>query len=152
MTDRTVIHDTFTIERDYPVPLNHTWSAWADPAIKGRWFASAAGQEHELDFRAGGLEITRGTAPDGTAMVFESTYRDIVAPQRIVYTSTLSGDDELLTVSLTTVLFTAAGDATHLTLVEQATFLDGHEKPEWRSHGTGAWLDALGADLAAVTT
>jgi uncharacterized protein YndB with AHSA1/START domain len=152
MTEQSVIHHTFTIERKYPVALNSTFQAWAVPAIKARWFAPAPGQEHHLDFRVGGLEITRGTAPDGTAMVFTSHYQDIVDCQRIVYTSTLSGNGVLATVSLTTLLFALVGEHTKLTLVEQATFLDGREKPEWRENGTDQWLDGLGADLAIVPT
>ena len=151
MTDHAAIHHTFTIERSYPVPPAHTFRAWADPAIKGRWFAPAAGQEHQLDFRVGGAEITRGTAPDGTAMVFASHYHDILEQQRLVYSSTLSGDGVLSTVSVTTVEFAPAAGGTAVTLIEQATFLDGREKPQWREHGTGAWLDGLGADLAVAS-
>jgi len=150
MTEHSVIHHTFTIERSYPVAPQLTFQAWAVPAIKARWFAPAAGQEHHLDFRVGGVEITRGTAPDGTAMVFTFHYHDIVDQERIVYTSTLTGDGVLATVSLTTLVFALDGEQTELTLVEQATFLDGHEKPEWREHGTGQWLDGLGAELATV--
>ena len=151
MSDHTVLHDTFTIERHYPVPLTHTFRAWAEPAIKGRWFAPADGQEHRLDFRVGGVEVTRGTAPNGTVMVFRSHYHDIVDEQRLVYSSTLSGNDVLSTVSVTTVEFDAVDGGTALTLIEQATFLDGRERPEWREHGTAAWLDGLGADLAQAS-
>ena len=149
MSDHTAIHHTFTIERSYPVAPAAAFRAWADPEVKGRWFAPAAGQEHQLDFRVGGAEITSGTAPDGTAMVFASRYHDILDDERLVYSSTLSGDDVLSTVSLTTVEFAPADGGTALTLIEQATFLDGREKPQWREHGTAAWLDALGTDLAA---
>ena len=151
MNSHTVIHHTFTIERRYPVAPAHVFRAWSEPAIKRRWFAPAAGQEHQLDFRPGGVEVTRGTAPDGTAMAFTSRYHDILPSERLVYSSTLFGDDVLSTVSLTTVEFIAADGGTAVTLIEQATFLDGREQPQWREHGTGAWLDALGADLAVAS-
>ncbi|WP_432921388.1 SRPBCC domain-containing protein [Microbispora sp. CA-135349] len=104
------------------------------------------GGEHEPDFRVGGREINRAYG-DGTSLIFESWYRDIVADSRIVYTSSLYGGDELATVSLTTVELAPADGGTLLRLTEQATFLDGREDPGWRRQGTGDWLDALGAEL-----
>jgi len=80
-------------------------------------------------------------------MTFESIYRDIVPQQRIVYTSTLSAGDDVMTVSLTTVEFRPAEAGARLVLTEQGTFLDGREEPAWREHGTAAQLDALAAEL-----
>jgi uncharacterized protein YndB with AHSA1/START domain len=146
MSDRAIIHDTFTLQRTYDTPPGRVFAAWADPAAKGRWFAGP-GAAHNLDFRVGGREVTRGNH-DGTAMTFESEYREIVPDERIVYTSTMSADQTLWTVSLTTVEFAAADGGTRLTLTEHGAFLDGHEQPVWREQGTGAWLDALGPELA----
>jgi uncharacterized protein YndB with AHSA1/START domain len=80
-------------------------------------------------------------------MTFESLYRDIVPGERIVYTSTLSAGDDVMTVSVTTVEFSAAEGGTRLVLTEQGAFLDGREEPAWREHGTAAQLDALAAEL-----
>jgi uncharacterized protein YndB with AHSA1/START domain len=147
MTDPSVIHSTFTLERVYPAPTVRVFAAWADPASKARWFAGPTGR-HELDFRVGGQEVNRVHNQGGQAMAFESRYHDIVDGRRIVYTSTLSVDDAVVTVSLTTVELAPEGDTTRLTLTEHGAFLDGHEQPEWRAEGTGKWLDALGAELA----
>ena len=123
------------------------FDAWADPKAKARWFSRADG-EHELDFRVGGVEINRVRHPDGPLMTFESRYHDIVPHGRIVYSSTLSADGVLWTVSVTTVeLHREGDDDTRLLLVEQDTFLDGHEQPSWREQGTSDWLNALGAEL-----
>ncbi|MFI5069179.1 MAG: hypothetical protein ACHP9Z_35080, partial [Streptosporangiales bacterium] len=52
-------------------------------------------------------------APEGGPMMtFESIYRDILPQQRIVYTSTMSAGNELMTVSLTTVEFRPAEGGT----------------------------------------
>jgi uncharacterized protein YndB with AHSA1/START domain len=83
-------------------------------------------------------------------MTFETLYRDIVPEQRIVYTSTLSTETGLWTVSLTTVEFTPGEDGgTRLVLTEQGAYLDGQEQPAWREHGTADQLDALDAQLRA---
>lgn len=146
MTDRSALHATFEIERSYPAPPARMFAAWADPAVKRSWFAP--GGAHELDFRVGGREVNRNRHDDGTVLTFESWYRDIVADERIVYTSTLSTSDTPVTVSLTTVLFRSAGAGTELLLTEQGTFLDGQEDPSWREQGTASWLTALGEELA----
>jgi uncharacterized protein YndB with AHSA1/START domain len=121
------------------------FSAWADPAAKARWFAGPD-SGHELDFRVGGREVNYGRH-EGALLTFESFYRDIVSGARIVYTSTLSADETLSTVSLTTVELSPTADGTRLVLTEQGTYLDGLEQPSWREQGTSDWLDALGAEL-----
>ncbi|MEV5572286.1 SRPBCC family protein [Spirillospora sp. NPDC052269] len=149
MTDRVVAHATFSLERLYASKPARVFAAWADPAAKARWFAGPDA-EHELDFRVGGREVNRGRRDGGRVLTFESWYRDIVLNERIVYTSTLSAGEDLATVSLTTVEFHPADGGTRLLLTEQGTFLEGREEPSWREQGTGAWLDALAAELSRV--
>ncbi|HEU5156633.1 MAG TPA: SRPBCC domain-containing protein [Streptosporangiaceae bacterium] len=147
MTDRSVTHATFGLERHYAVDPARVFAAWADPAAKARWFAAPEG-EYELDFRVGGREVIRARRADGPDLTCESWYRDIVPGERIVYTSTLYADEDVATVSLTTVEFSGAdGGGTRLLLTEQGTFLDGREDPDWRERGTGDWLDAIDAEL-----
>jgi hypothetical protein len=42
MTDRRVIHSTFSLERVYEASTGHVFAAWADPAAKARWFLPTA--------------------------------------------------------------------------------------------------------------
>ena len=146
--DRNITHATFTLERSYPVPPARVFAAWADPAAKARWFTPGPGSGHELEFRVGGREVATGGPDGGPVMRFETLYRDIVPQQRIVYTSTLSTETDLMTISLTTVEFTPGEDGgTRLVLTEQGAYLDGHEQPAWREEGTASQLDALAAEL-----
>jgi uncharacterized protein YndB with AHSA1/START domain len=150
MTDHSVTHATFSLERVYQVPPARVFAAWADPAAKAQWFAGP-GAEHELDFRVGGREVNRGRHPDaGALLTFESVYHDIVPDERIVYSSALRSADTLATVSLTTVLLSPTTEGTRLLLTEQGTYLDGREDPAWRERGTGEWLAALGAALSGA--
>lgn len=149
MTDRSVKHSTYTLERTYAAPPAAVFAAWSDPATKSTWFAPDDGR-YSLDFRVGGTEAVHGG--DGVELVPRSAYHDIVTDERIVYTTTLFADEILSTVSLTTVLFTCDGDGTRLTLIEQGTFLDDHEQPGWRQQGTGDWLDALGHQVTTQWT
>ena len=75
MTDRSITHATFSLERLYPIPVARTFDAWAFP--KARWFAAPSG-EHELDFRVGGREVHRSRHDGGSLLTFESWYREIV--------------------------------------------------------------------------
>jgi uncharacterized protein YndB with AHSA1/START domain len=150
MSDRNVVHSTFTLEREFPVSPSVVFGAWADPGSKSRWFAGNP-DAYELDFRPGGTE-TNAAVHGGKRITWEALYREIVTDERIVYTSVLCEDGITATVSLTTVEFEPNGDGTRLVLVEAGAYLDGRELPEWREEGTAAWLDRLGTLLATVRT
>jgi uncharacterized protein YndB with AHSA1/START domain len=126
------------------------FAAWADPAIKRRWFAGPeewGTGRHELDFRVGGREVNRGGPPGGPVYTFTSLYGDIVPDQRIVYTYEMHVDDKRMSISVATVEFMLDGAGTRLILTEQGAFLDGLDKSEYREQGTNDLLDALGREM-----
>lgn len=148
VAEHAVLHATFTLERRYNAPPARVFAAWADPVAKARWFVGAGG-EHELDFRVGGIEVNRNVH-DGRVLTFASRYCDIIADRRIVFSSTLSSDATLATVSVTSVQLELAGTGCLLVLTQSGIYLDGHEQPSWREQGTGAQLDALARELEPV--
>jgi uncharacterized protein YndB with AHSA1/START domain len=150
VTTRSVTHTTFAIERHYPHPPKRVFSAFADPALKRRWFAVPSDwvdTHHSMDFRIGGRETNRGGPPGGTVHRFEAIYQDIVEDERIVYTYDLHLGDQHMSVSLATIELVADGDGTKMTFTEQGAFLDGIDDPAQREHGTNLLVDALGAAL-----
>jgi uncharacterized protein YndB with AHSA1/START domain len=149
MSERSVEHATFALERTYDAAPARVFAAWADPAAKARWFGSAGedGGEYELDFRVGGREYSRGKAPNGQTYTFEALYQDIVPDERLVYTYDMHLDEARISVSLGTVELKAAGDGTRLVYTEQGAFLDGLDTAAPREQGTGSLLDALGEEL-----
>jgi uncharacterized protein YndB with AHSA1/START domain len=143
MSGRSVEHATFVVERRYEVSPERAFAAWADPEAKARWFVDSEASL-ELDFRVGGRERSRGTAPDGKAYSYEALYQDIVPAERIVYTYDMHLEETRISVSLATVEFRPVGDnGTRLVFTEQGAFLDGHEFPARRAGGMGSLLDAL---------
>jgi uncharacterized protein YndB with AHSA1/START domain len=148
MTKRSTTHATFVIERTYDASPARVFAAWADPAAKRSWFGSgAAAAEHELDFRVGGRELNRGGPPSGPVYAYEAQYRDIVADQRIVYSYDMYMDETRISVSVATVEFGPVGSGTRLIFTEQGAFLDGHDTPAQREHGTRSLLDKLDVAL-----
>lgn len=147
MSEHSVVNSTFTLERRYPVHVSQVFKAWADPEIKARWFAPSS-SGYQPDFRPGGIESIR-VVLNSKEIAWESLYRQIVQNRRIVYTSVLSENETVATVSLTTVEFETDGEGTRLVLVEAGAYLDEREQPAWREQGTGDWLDRLGRTVSS---
>ena len=142
-----VTHSTFTLERRYPASVERVFQAWANPEARRRWMAQGA--EHSQNFVVGGLETAKGFDPEGRALTYEARYAEIVPNERILTTSTLHTEDQLSTVSVTSVEFRAEDAETQVVLTEHGIYLPGQEQPEWREHGTAQQLDTLAAEFAA---
>jgi uncharacterized protein YndB with AHSA1/START domain len=157
MTARSVIHDTFTIERTYPATPSRVFAAFASAAAKNIWgdtgdleSADAGGGADEFDFRVGGRERF-GHKWQGTAYRYDALYYDIVPEQRIVYSYEMYANDARISVSVTTIEFAKSGDGTALAYTEQGAYLDGidgPEAPDLRKEGTTEMLDNLTGYLA----
>jgi len=146
MTDRSIAHGTFTLERRYPASPARVFRAWADPAIKQRWFGG--GQAPQVfDFREGGREYSEGEG-GGATFIFDVTYQDIVENNRIVYTYHMSMNGKRISVSVAAIELFADGEGTRMTVTEHGCFFDGLDTIEQRRAGTEQMVDALGAELA----
>ena len=142
--ERSTTQATFVIERTYAASPERVWSAWADPRRKLEWFGPKELKgEHELDFRVGGHERFGTKGPGGSLYSFDAVYQDIVSGQRIVHCYDMHRDDVRISVSLATIEIEAHGDGARLTLTEHGVYLDGHDTPEQREHGTNAMIEAL---------
>lgn len=150
--NRTIAHGTFIIERDYAASPGRVYSAFAEPNQKLRWFgdpAVQAGSSYDIDFRIGGRESMRGSAPNGgPAFSYDAVYQDIVDDARIVYSYEMTMDGRRISVSVATIEFIGTDGGTHLILTEQGAFLDGLDTNEIRERGTRELLDLLDSYLA----
>ena len=158
MSARSVIHDTFTIERTYPAAPARVFAAFASEEAKSSWGDTGdlepVGGPAEFDFRVGGRERFSHRW-QGTAYRYDALYYDIVPDQRIVYSYEMYADETRISVSVTTIEFAASGDGTALTFTEQGAYLDGFDGPEapaLRREGTTEMLDNLTGYLKAQAT
>lgn len=161
MTDPSVIHDTFTIERTYPATPSRVFAAFASAEAKNAWGdtgdlepADGPGALAEFDFRVGGRERF-GIKMNGTNFRYDARYYDVVPDQRIVYAYEMYADDARISVSVATIEFAKNADGTALTWTEQGAYLDGIDGPQapsLRQEGTTEMLDGLTRYLTSHTT
>ena len=151
MKERSAQHATFVIERTYPASPARLYRAFTDPAAKARWFAGPAGQWKELerrhDLRVGGRELVKGAFEDGPVSTYDALIHDLVPGERLVYSYTMKLDDVPISVSLSTVVISAAGEGVRLHYTEQVVFLDGYDDAGKRKMGSEGLFDQLGRSL-----
>ena len=150
MSKQSATHGTFTLERVYDAAPARVFEAWADPAIKARWFVGPSDWqllERSIDFRVGGKERLSGRKGSGIVSTFDAVYHDIVPERRIIYCYDMRLDEVHISASLATVQLAPAGNGTRLTFTEQAVFLDGYDDSGSRERGTRILLEQLGGEL-----
>jgi len=103
---RSVIHDTFTIERSYPATPQRVFAAFASAEAKNIWsdigdLEEAGGDAGiaEFDFRVGGRERF-SFKYRGVTYRYDARYYDIVPEQRIVYSYEMYADGARMSVSV----------------------------------------------------
>jgi uncharacterized protein YndB with AHSA1/START domain len=158
MTQLSVIHDTFAIERTYPATTSRVFGAFASEEAKNAWgdtgdlaSADGAAAESEFDFRIGGRERF-GFKYQGITYRYDGRYYDIVPDQRIIYSYEMYADDVRISVSVATIEFAKTDAGTVLTWTEQGAYLDGFDGetgPQLRAEGTAEMLDGLEKYLAS---
>jgi uncharacterized protein YndB with AHSA1/START domain len=150
MAERSVTHATFTLERSYDAPPAKVFKAFADPAIKRRWFVEGDGwdvEEFTGEFKIGGVERSRFRFQGGEPVHNDTTYHDIVPNERIIFAYTMTVGQNRISASLATCEFKPSGSGTHFVFTEQGAFLDGLDSVGSREGGWKGLLDALGRAL-----
>lgn len=156
MEGRSVIHNTFVIERNFSQSPRRVFQAFADRGEKRRWFAESDSyetQQYEMDFRVGGVEdgrylMNERTPLPGATISYKGTYLDIVPQERIVTVSLMSVGEHPISATLVTFEFLLQGKGTKLVCTHQGAFFEGADGPDRRRGGWEHLFDQLDKQLA----
>lgn len=152
-TEGSVAHAGFTLTRDYPVPVEAVWAAYAEEEQRKQWFGASDSWttgEWQHDFRVGGRDVAEGRFHDGPLSRYEAVYTDIVEPVRIVLGYDMWIDGTHISTSVASYELEAVDGGTRLTHTEHGIHLDGVDTGAQREAGTRSLLDALGQHLRRV--
>jgi uncharacterized protein YndB with AHSA1/START domain len=150
MTNRSVVHASFTITRHWKASPERVFQAFADQTKKDAWFGGGADWMpvgRSFDFREGGREHAAGRWKTGMVSKFDCIYLDIVPNERIIYSYVMHLDDRKISVSQAAIELTPENGGTKLTLTEYGDYLDGYDDAGSREHGTNFLMDALGKSI-----
>jgi uncharacterized protein YndB with AHSA1/START domain len=131
------------LARVFSAPRQLVFEAWTKADHVSRWFAPKplTMPRCEMDFRPGGVFRFVMRAPDGTDYPFDGAFREIVAPERIVFTGTIHEGN----VAMTTITFGEHGGKTTLTMHQTYTFES--DATRGAKQGWTLTLDQLGKHL-----
>lgn len=105
------------LTRLFDAPRERVWAAYTTPELLMRWLGGPPGCELvrcEVDLRPGGRYRYVWRNPDGTEMGMGGVYREVVRPERLVYTETF-GEDGAGGENVETVVLTERNGRTLLT-------------------------------------
>ncbi len=153
----------FVISREFDAPRELVWAAWTEEARLREWFGpkGVTIPVCKMDFRPGGTFHYAMRMPNGQDMWGKWTFREIVAPEKLVLVSSFSDADGGVTrhpmaanwplETLSTTTFEDKGGKTVLTIrwspynatdEERATFGASHESMKMGWGGTMEQLTA----------
>lgn len=139
----------FTLVRDYPVPVEVVWTAFADAEQKRSWFGTSddwSTGEWQHDFRVGGVDVAEGDFHGGPLSRYVARYTDIVEFNRIVTSYDMWLDEVHISTSVASYEFEAVAEGTRLHHTEHGIHLDGFDDGSQReagSQGLHARLEAF---------
>jgi uncharacterized protein YndB with AHSA1/START domain len=86
----TVTPRDITITRVYDAPRELVWRAWTEPDRLARWWGkrgwNAVPSSITMDVRPGGVfRVLTVHEEDGAELLTEGVYREVVAPERLVF-------------------------------------------------------------------
>jgi len=156
MSEPSIVHSTFVLERSFAAGPDRVFAALSDPAEVRRWYAGAGGrtaESFEMDFRVHGRQrmsskMGEDTPFPGVILTSDAVFLDIVPGRRVVMAQTMALAERRFSASLITyeILESAAGST--LVFTHQGAFFEGSDGPERREHGWNGLLDSLAQALA----
>ncbi|HKE49179.1 MAG TPA: SRPBCC family protein [Rhodanobacteraceae bacterium] len=141
--------------RVFDAPRDLVFDALTTPALLKRWFGPHGWTltECEVDLRVGGAWRFFSTGPGGRTMGMRGVYREIVRPERILYTESFDDWADQGAALITTTLVERAGTTT-LTCVSLAPSREVRDAviQSGMEHGAAETYDRLADVLGTLAT
>jgi uncharacterized protein YndB with AHSA1/START domain len=134
------VTDELILTRDIAAPRARVFAAWTDARAASRWWVpqDCTPLSCEMDVRPGGAWRRCMRTPDGTVITKWGVYREVVVPERLVFTYRTESAGVTDSETLVTVTFADLGDRTRLTLRHTA-----FESDAARLDHQGGWTGVL---------
>ncbi|MFE7329481.1 SRPBCC domain-containing protein [Streptomyces sp. NPDC057565] len=140
------------ISRIFDAPRELVFEAWTTPEHFAAWYGGDAEvplDRVSMDVRPGGTWSLVIVVP-GTEMPFHGVYREVVAPERLVFTLKDATAPDDVEGEIVTVTFTDRGDKTTEMVFQQRGGNLTAEQYAAAEDGWEAFFDALVNRLAAI--
>ncbi len=135
---------TLILARTFSAAREAVFRAWTDPAKLKQWFAPSDTHSTtmaEVDLCVGGRYAIEMRSPDGKMHRVTGVYREVLVPERLVFTWTWEAGGMDVGETLVTLEFHSHGNATEVILTH-ARFPNAAARDEHRRGHTGV-LDRL---------
>jgi uncharacterized protein YndB with AHSA1/START domain len=144
--------DGITITRVFDAPRDRVWKEWTEPEAFADWFG---GKESEIplssvsmDVRPGGSwRATMFASPGRREIRWKGEYREVVAPERLVFTVSDQPGEEAY--ELVTVVLTDLAEGRTEMLFQQRGHMSA-EQYERAGQGWSSFFDRIAQRLAAT--
>ena len=154
-TERSVVHSTFVIERNFSRSPEQVFTMFSEETRKRQWFAEGPNKIVDLyvsEFHTGGSErieyhYVEGSPFTGIPFVNDGHYQEILPGKRIVNASTMNIGGRCISAALSTFEFMPAENGTRLVFTFRGAFFDGSDGPVIREMGWNKLIDQLTAAL-----
>jgi uncharacterized protein YndB with AHSA1/START domain len=151
-TGRGVREYGIRITRVFDAPRDRVWREWTEPASFADWFGGPQCEvplsSVSMDVRPGGpWQLTMFAPPDRRRIDWKGEYREVDAPERLVFTITDQPGHDVF--ELVIVMLTDLGNGRTEMLFEQRGSMSP-EQYDRATEGWGGFFDRMDERLAGV--
>ncbi len=142
---------TLKISRQFNAPRQRVFAAWAEVGQLQQWWGchNTISVKSDMDFRAGGSYRHTMQTRNAGEMVISGTYKEIIEPEKIVFTMVFEANGEFpgFEKTLVTVEFIDNDGATELRLTQEGEPMKQIQEGADVQSGWNASFDKLAKNL-----
>jgi uncharacterized protein YndB with AHSA1/START domain len=137
--------NALTLERDFSAPRERLFHIWTTPEYVCQWIGGGnfVSPNVEIDLRVGGSYRIELVPPDSDRFWVVGEFREVQAPERLVYTWVFEGTEGQTGETLVTVEFRDLGGSTRVTI--QHELFASPQLRDAHQAGWAACFDQVGA-------